>query len=65
MRTLTLRVLPILWCLVATAWGEAMLQYFNTTWREIEAKLPELAEAGYESVWLPPPNKGSGGLSGG
>lgn len=43
--------------------GEAMLQYFNTSWRELEAKLPELAEAGYQSLWLPPPTKGSGGLS--
>jgi len=40
-----------------------MLQYFNTTWREITAKMPELAEAGYESLWVPPPTKGSGGLS--
>ncbi len=43
--------------------GEAMLQYFNTSWREIESKMPELAEAGYESIWLPPPTKASGGLS--
>src|SRR5581483_1158243 len=43
--------------------GEAMLQYFNTKWSEITAKIPELAEAGYDSLWLPPPTKGSGGLS--
>jgi glycosidase len=43
--------------------GEAMLQYFNTTWAEITRKMPELAEAGYSSLWLPPPTKGSGGLS--
>ena len=43
--------------------GEAMLQYFNTSWAEITAKMPELAEAGYNSLWLPPPTKGSGGLS--
>jgi hypothetical protein len=48
---------------VVPAAGEAMLQYFNTSWREIESKMPELAEAGYESLWLPPPTKGSGGLS--
>lgn len=40
-----------------------MLQYFNTSWIEITRKIPELAEAGYESLWLPPPTKGSGGLS--
>jgi hypothetical protein len=43
--------------------GEAMLQYFNTSWNEIALKMPELAEAGYDSLWLPPPTKGSGGLS--
>lgn len=36
--------------------GEAMLQYFNTSWAEITAKMPELAEAGYSSLWLPPPH---------
>lgn len=34
--------------------GEAMLQYFNTDWNEIADKMPELAEAGYDSIWLPP-----------
>jgi Glycosidases len=43
--------------------AEAMLQYFNTEWREITRKMPELAEAGYSSLWLPPPTKASGGLS--
>ncbi|WP_158279833.1 alpha-amylase family glycosyl hydrolase [Coraliomargarita sinensis] len=43
--------------------AEAMLQYFNTDWAEITRKMPELAEAGYSSLWLPPPTKGSGGLS--
>ena len=43
--------------------GEAMLQYFNTSWKEMTDKIPELAEAGYSSLWLPPPTKGSGGLS--
>ena len=42
---------------------EVMLQYFNTDWEEITRKMPELAEAGYSSLWLPPPTKGSGGLS--
>src|SRR3984893_14162033 len=43
--------------------GEAMLQYFNTDWNELAMKMPELAEAGYDSLWLPPPTKGSGALS--
>jgi hypothetical protein len=48
---------------LSQARGEAMLQYFNTSWKEITEKMPELAEAGYSSLWLPPPQKGSGGLS--
>lgn len=43
--------------------GEAMVQYFNTDYRELIARIPELAEAGYNSIWIPPPTKGSGGLS--
>jgi len=57
------RFLVCFFILTRVAVGEAMLQYFNTTWKEIERKMPELAEAGYESIWLPPPTKGSGGLS--
>lgn len=49
--------------LATIARAETMLQYFNTSWAEITAKMPELAEAGYTSLWLPPPTKGSGGLS--
>lgn len=49
--------------LTLSARAETMLQYFNTSWAEITAKMPELAEAGYTSLWLPPPTKGSGGLS--
>lgn len=43
--------------------AEVILQYFNTSWRELAAKMPELAEIGYGALWLPPPTKGSGGLS--
>ncbi len=43
--------------------AEAMLQYFNTSWAEITRKMPEIAEAGYDSLWLPPPTKASGGMS--
>ncbi|MBU1908415.1 MAG: hypothetical protein KJ726_00015, partial [Verrucomicrobia bacterium] len=46
-----------------TAPAEVALQFFNNTWNEINDKLPELAEAGYGALWLPPPQKGSGGLS--
>jgi hypothetical protein len=34
-----------------------MIQYFNTSWAEITQKMPELAEVGYESIWVPPPTK--------
>ncbi len=59
--TLLCIVLALLLPLAAKA--ETMVQYFNTSWTEITAKMPELAEAGYGAIWLPPPTKGSGGLS--
>jgi len=43
--------------------AEAMLQLFNLSWNEVAAKIPEIAEAGYTSLWLPPPTKGNGGFS--
>lgn len=50
-------------CLSGPVRAEGMLQYFNTEWKEITRRIPELAEAGYSSLWVPPPTKGSGGLS--
>jgi len=35
-----------------------MLQLFNVNWDELIMKMPEIAEAGYTSLWLPPPGKG-------
>ena len=49
--------------LTSHTWGEAMLQYFNLSWRELQGKIPEIAEAGYESLWVPPPTKAGGGFS--
>lgn len=63
MKPILSRVLLALVLLSRLAHGETMLQYFNTSWAEITRKMPELAEAGYQSLWLPPPTKGSGGLS--
>lgn len=63
MRTILSRFFLPWLVLAQAAMGEAMLQYFNTSWAEITRKMPELAEAGYSSLWLPPPTKGSGGLS--
>jgi hypothetical protein len=42
---------------VTTARAEAMLQLFNVNWDELIQKMPEIAEAGYTSLWLPPPSK--------
>ncbi|PWU13798.1 MAG: hypothetical protein C5B50_18580 [Verrucomicrobia bacterium] len=44
---------------LATAKGEAMLELFQMRWADLTAKMPELAEAGYTSLWLPQPAKGS------
>ena len=56
--------LALFLCLTASqAGGEAMLQYFNTSWRELTHKIPEIAEAGYESLWIPPPTKAGGAFS--
>src|SRR2546426_7589408 len=35
-----------------------MLQLFQVSWNELIKKMPEIAEAGYTSLWLPPPCKG-------
>ena len=43
--------------------GEAMLQLFQVDWRTLADKMPEIAEAGYTSLWLPPPTKAGGGYS--
>src|SRR5688572_27713892 len=40
-----------------------MLQLFNQSWAEVTEKIPEIAEAGYTSLWLPPPCKAMGGFS--
>ena len=38
-----------------------MLELFQLTWPQITAKMPEIAEAGYDSIYLPPPAKGNEG----
>jgi hypothetical protein len=44
--------------------AEAMLELFQMTWPQITQKMPEIAEAGYDSLWVPNPCKGtSGGYS--
>ena len=29
-----------------------MLQLFNLSWQQVTEKIPEIAEAGYTSLWL-------------
>jgi len=60
------------WLLLLLAWAclvlpsaraDALLQLFNVNWDELITKMPEIAEAGYTSLWLPPPTKGGSGYS--
>ena len=44
---------------VSSAPAEVILQYFNTSYQELTLKMPELAEVGYQALWLPPPTKSS------
>ncbi len=48
----------VLLTVVARARGEAMLEIFQMSWNDLIQKMPEIAEAGYTSLWLPPPAKG-------
>ncbi len=47
--------------MIREARGEAMLELFQLTWNQITQKMPEIAEAGYDSLWLPNPAKGNSG----
>lgn len=38
-----------------------MLELFNVRWADLTVKMPEIAEAGYDSLWLPNPAKGNSG----
>lgn len=61
MKPILPRVLVVLFLLAGMARAEVILQYFGTTWNEIERRMPELAERGYDSLWLPPPFKAGAG----
>jgi hypothetical protein len=39
-----------------------ILQYFETPWKEIQARLPEIARIGYTAIWVPPVTKGAEGV---
>lgn len=42
---------------------EVILQWFETPWAEVEARMPQVAAAGYRAIWLPPPEKGADGIA--
>ena len=50
--------------LIMASWGyaEVMIQWFETEWNEIYRRMPEVAEIGYDYIWIPPPTKGPTGL---
>jgi glycosidase len=37
--------------------AEVMLQWFESEWDEVYRRLPEVAEIGYDYMWIPPPTK--------
>ena len=47
------------YCLSSFTFGETILQYFGTSWNEINDRIPELTEAGWTTLWLPPFKAGS------
>ncbi|MGJ8725304.1 MAG: hypothetical protein ACSHYB_12160 [Roseibacillus sp.] len=58
---MTFRLFVFLALFAVPVRAEVILQYFGTSWSEIERRIPELAEVGYTSLWLPPPFKAGGG----
>ena len=57
-------ILLLAFLAVQSARAESMLELFQMSWNQIAQKMPEIAEAGYDSLWLPNPAKGnSGGYS--
>ncbi len=49
--------------LPAATSAEVYLQYFETGWKEMRARMPEVAMHGYKVLWLPPPSKGCEGTA--
>lgn len=62
MKSIIRRVVIAMSLLSHAATAEVILQYFGTTRSEIERRIPELAERGYDSLWLPPPFKAGAGI---
>lgn len=43
--------------LTASASAEVILQYFEADWDEVYRRTPEIAEIGYDALWIPSPCK--------
>lgn len=41
-----------------------MIQYFEAGWDTIQYRMPDVFMAGYDSAWLPPPQRAAAGTSG-
>jgi hypothetical protein len=52
-----MRPLLIFALLSTLARSEVILQYFETEWDEIHRRTPEIAEIGYDALWIPSPCK--------
>lgn len=53
----------LLLLLARPARATVYIQFFETSWNEVRARLPEVVAAGYGVLWLPPPNKGCEGTA--
>jgi len=60
-RRLPALVIGALIAVISPARGEALLELFQQTWPQISQRMPEIAEAGYDSLWVPNPAKGNSG----
>ena len=52
-----MRPLLLLTLLPSLAHSEVILQYFEADWDEIHRRTPEIAEIGYDALWIPSPCK--------
>ena len=56
-RKLAIAGLALYFGISVSSRAEVILQYFETDWNEIYQRIPEIAEAGYDALWTPPPSK--------
>lgn len=59
--------MPVVWLAVAGAApgsDPVMLQYFEAEWETMQYRMPDVFMAGYDGVWLPPPQRAASGTNG-